>query len=53
MLAPPTHDSLETVQHLGVVEFRPDRIGVDTGACFSGKLTALGLEGKERWVIQT
>jgi len=35
------------------VEFRPDRIGIDTGASFSGKLTALGLEGAERWVLQT
>ncbi|OYY66284.1 metallophosphoesterase family protein [Sphingomonas sp. 28-62-11] len=35
------------------VEFKPDRIGIDTGACYSGKLTALGLEGTERWVLQT
>lgn len=35
------------------VEFLPDRIGIDTGACYSGKLTALGLEGAERWVLQT
>lgn len=35
------------------VEFRPDLIGVDIGACYSGKLTALGLEGKARWVLQT
>lgn len=35
------------------VEFKPDRIGIDTGACYSEKLTALGLEGTERWVLQT
>ncbi len=35
------------------VEFKPGRIGIDTGACYSGKLTALGLEGAERWVLQT
>lgn len=30
-----------------------NRIGVDTGAYKSGKLTALGLEGSERWFLQT
>ena len=35
------------------VEERPNRIGVDTGAYATGKLTALGLEGTERWLIQT
>lgn len=35
------------------VEFRPHRIGVDTGAYESGRLTALGLEGAETWVLQT
>ncbi len=35
------------------VAFKPGRIGIDTGACYSGKLTALGLEGAERWVLQT
>ncbi len=33
-------------------EVRPNRIGIDTGAYASGKLTALGLEGAERWFIQ-
>lgn len=33
--------------------FRPNRIGIDTGAFISGKLTAIGLEGSERWLIQT
>lgn len=35
------------------VELAPSRIGIDTGAYASGQLTALGLEGTKRWVIQT
>jgi len=35
------------------VEERPNRIGLDTGAYASGRLTALGLEGEERWYLQT
>lgn len=35
------------------VETRRNRIGIDTGAYRSGKLTALGLEGTERWVLST
>jgi serine/threonine protein phosphatase 1 len=35
------------------VEERPNRIGIDTGAYFSGRLTALGLEGDRRWFLQT
>lgn len=35
------------------VEERPNRIGIDTGAYASGRLTALGLEGEERWYLQT
>jgi len=31
---------------------RPNRIGLDTGAYMSGKLTALGLEGTARWLIE-
>jgi serine/threonine protein phosphatase 1 len=30
-----------------------NRIGIDTGAFMSGRLTALGLEGAERWLIET
>lgn len=30
---------------------RPNRIGIDTGAYASGRLTAIGLEGKERWFL--
>ena len=32
---------------------RANRIGIDTGAYASGRLTALGLEGTERWLIWT
>jgi serine/threonine protein phosphatase 1 len=35
------------------VEERDNRIGIDTGAYASGVLTALGLEGEERWFLQT
>lgn len=30
----------------------PSRIGIDTGAFQSGRLTALGLEGARRWLIE-
>ena len=36
----------------GVVE-QANRIGIDTGAYRSGVLTALVLEGSERWLLQT
>lgn len=35
------------------VEERPNRIGIDTGAFASGRLTALGLEGGQRWYLST
>ncbi len=35
------------------VEDLPNRIGIDTGAYASGKLTALGLEGAERWFLSS
>lgn len=35
------------------VDLRENRIGIDTGAYASGRLTALGLEGTERWVLET
>jgi serine/threonine protein phosphatase 1 len=35
-----------------VVE-RHNRIGIDTGAYSTGRLTALGLEGEQRWLLQT
>lgn len=34
-------------------QFRVNRIGIDTGAYASGRLTALGLEGETRWLIET
>ena len=33
------------------VEEMPNRIGIDTGAFISGRLTALGLEGSQRWYL--
>jgi serine/threonine protein phosphatase 1 len=35
------------------VQVRPNRIGIDTGAFWTGVLTALGLEGDDRWLLQT
>jgi serine/threonine protein phosphatase 1 len=35
------------------VDLRPNRIGIDTGAFASGRLTAIGLEGSERWFLST
>lgn len=35
------------------VEVSANRIGIDTGAYFSGTLTALGIEGRKRWLVQT
>ena len=35
------------------VDVRPNRIGIDTGAYASGRLTAIGLERDERWFLST
>lgn len=35
------------------IEHRPHRIGIDTGAFTTGRLTALGLERAARWTLQT
>jgi len=35
------------------VEEHVTRIGLDTGAYSSGRLTAMGFEGTDRWVLQT
>lgn len=35
------------------VDEQDNRIGIDTGAYASGRLTAIGLEGTRRWIIQT
>lgn len=40
------HTISETVQEVG------SRIGIDTGAFAKGRLTALAMEGQERWVLQ-
>jgi serine/threonine protein phosphatase 1 len=34
------------------VELERNRIGIDTGAYMSGRLTAIGLEGDQRWLIE-
>jgi serine/threonine protein phosphatase 1 len=36
----------------GIVE-RPNRIGVDTGAYLTGRLTAIAVEGAARWFLDT
>jgi serine/threonine protein phosphatase 1 len=35
------------------VDVRPNRIGIDTGAYASGRLTAIGLEKDARWFLST
>lgn len=35
------------------VDSKPHRIGIDTGAYATGRLTALGLEGDSTWLLQT
>lgn len=35
------------------IDLRPNRIGIDTGAFASGRLTAIGLEQDERWFLST
>lgn len=35
------------------VDLRPNRVGIDTGAYASGRLTAIGLEGEDRWFLGT
>lgn len=35
------------------VEELSNRIGIDTGAFHTGRLTAIGLEGTDRWFLQT
>lgn len=35
------------------VDVQPNRIGIDTGAYRSGRLTAIGLEKDQRWFLQT
>lgn len=35
------------------IDIRANRIGIDTGAFATGRLTAIGLEGGERWFLST
>ncbi|HEY7959356.1 MAG TPA: metallophosphoesterase [Sphingomicrobium sp.] len=35
------------------IDERPNRIGIDTGAYRTGILSALGIEGNERWLLAT
>ena len=35
------------------IDVRSNRIGIDTGAFATGRLTAIGLEGEERWFLST
>ena len=35
------------------IDERSNRIGIDTGAFASGRLTAIGLEGDQRWYLST
>lgn len=35
------------------IEIKPNRIGIDTGAHATGKLTCLALEANKRWFLQT
>jgi serine/threonine protein phosphatase 1 len=35
------------------IDSRANRIGIDTGAYASGRLTAIGIEGADRWFLQT
>ncbi len=37
----------------GEIDIRGNRIGIDTGAYRTGVLTAMGLEGRERWFLQS
>jgi serine/threonine protein phosphatase 1 len=35
------------------IDSQRNRIGIDTGAYLTDRLTAIGLEGTERWYVQT
>lgn len=58
------HEFLESDEDFGAVivhghtpvkrpQIRPNRIGIDTKAWKTGRLTALGLEGEEHWFLTT
>lgn len=49
------HDHVVVHGHtiIDAPELSHNRIGIDTGAYMSGRLTALALEGQRRWLIET
>ncbi len=51
-----TGDHGRVIVHGHTITHRPEvlqnRIGIDTGAYMSGRLTAIGLEGTTRWLIE-
>lgn len=53
--ADPSHDVTVIYGHTisDEVDEAPGRIGIDTGAYVTGRLTAIGLEGGERWILDT
>jgi len=52
---PASHGAMVVHGHsvTAAIDERPNRIGIDTGAYASGCLTALGIEGEDRWYLQT
>lgn len=36
---------------MGEADVQPNRIGIDTGAAYGGRLTAIGLQGLQRWFL--
>lgn len=53
--AEPSHDVTIVYGHTisDEVDEAPGRIGIDTGAYITGRLTAVGLEGEDRWILDT
>ncbi|MBD3732149.1 MAG: serine/threonine protein phosphatase [Sphingopyxis sp.] len=35
------------------IDLHPNRLGIDTGAYYTGRLTAVGLEGDQQWFLTT
>jgi serine/threonine protein phosphatase 1 len=52
---PNTHEKFVVHGHTITedVDDQPNRLGIDTGAYASGRLTAVGMEGDRRWFLQT
>lgn len=51
--APFSHMVVHGHTPVPVPEMRPNRIGIDTGAVFTGRLTCLVLDGPERTILST